>query len=79
MYKIKGGIFMRNKFSKKLAVLFLSLVMVFTFLPNYFSPSKAKAVTLPYNSGIRDQTATSLSSDAKSYTLEIIRIPNFHH
>lgn len=58
---------MRNKFSKKLAVLFLSLVMVFTFLPNYFSPSKAKAVTLPYNSGIRDQTATSLSSDAKSY------------
>ena len=58
---------MKKHFTKVLTSLILCLAMVFTLLPTDFITSDVKAVTLPYNTGIRDKVATSLSSDAASY------------
>jgi len=58
---------MKGHFSKKLAGVFLCLVLVAALLPSNLFTLSTKAVTLPYNTGTRDEVATSLSSDAKSY------------
>lgn len=58
---------MKGHFSKKIAGLFLCLVLVAALLPSNLFTLSTKAVTLPYNTGTRDEVATSLSSDAKSY------------
>lgn len=58
---------MKTTLTRRLISYFLCLVMLLTFLPNSFSFTSAEAVTLPYNTGTRDEVATALSQEASSY------------
>lgn len=58
---------MKNNFTKRLYSFILCLVMVFTLLPADFLATDVQALSLPYNTGTRDEVATSLSTDANSY------------
>lgn len=58
---------MKNNFTKKIVGLFLTLVLICTLLPTNLFSVDTEAVSLPYNTGTRDEVATSLSSDALAY------------
>ncbi len=58
---------MNRKFVKKLCSYVLCLAMAFGLLPANLLSVTVKAVSTPYNTGIRDQVATNLSQDAKNY------------
>lgn len=58
---------MQKNLIKKLCSNVLCLVLVSGLLPANLIPEHAKAVSLPYNTGTRDEIATSLSNDANNY------------
>ena len=58
---------MKSNLTKRLYSIILCLVMVVALLPADFLATDVKAVSLPYNTGTRDEVATSLSTDANSY------------
>lgn len=58
---------MVRNLKEKFYCFFLTLVLVAVLLPSNLFTNKADALTMAYNTGTRDQVATSLSTDAKSY------------